>query len=76
MDDVREVTETEYQEACRQARFRVLFDRDPRVRAARKAYKKAEVRAGGREAGAWDTANAMFETVRRELRAKLAGETY
>ncbi len=41
MDDVREVTETEYQEACRQARFRVLFDRDPRVRAARKAYKKA-----------------------------------
>ena len=42
------------------------FDRDPRVREARKRYREA-IKAGTSECTAWQAANAVYEIVRSEM---------
>ena len=53
--------------AQRQAANTRRFDRDPRVREARKRYQEAIKAAGISERTAWQIADAIYEIVRNEM---------
>lgn len=76
MDKVTELqSDEEWKAAVAEQRLRVRFDADPRVKAARKAYKLACVGRKYHTKEAWETANAVYTQVRNELRAELAACT-
>jgi hypothetical protein len=70
-DTVREVNEAEYVAHCVEARKRVLFDRNKRVREARKRYALDRI-AGVPERDAWNHMNATLDEVRKALDKRAA----